>query len=62
MEYFLVIGILISTLGISFLGIMSVSVRRDIEDALKNAFDDEEKDEIRKRVVKTFYPPRFNKD
>ena len=62
MEYLLVIGILIATLGISFIGIMGVSIRRDIEDALKNAYDEREKLEIRKKVVKAFYPPRFNKD
>lgn len=61
MEYFLVIGILIATLGISFIGLMSVSMRRDVEDALKNA-SKEEQDEIKLKVIKAVFPPKFNRD
>jgi len=61
MELFLVAGILVVVLALGFIGVMSVSVRRDIEDALKNASKEEE-EELRKKVVQTFYPPRFRKD
>ena len=54
-------GILVMVLALGFIGVMSVSVRRDIEDALKNASKEEE-EELRKKVVQTFYPPRFRKD
>jgi hypothetical protein len=61
MELFLVAGILVVVLALGFIGVMSVSVRRDIEDALKNASKEEE-EELRKKVIGTFYPPRFRKD
>lgn len=38
------------------------SVKREIDKMLDEAGSQSEKDEIRLKLVKTFYPPRFNRD
>ncbi len=62
MELFLVAGILVVVLALGFMGVMGVSIRRDIEDALKNVKTEEEEEALRKKVVQAFHPPRFRKD
>jgi hypothetical protein len=61
MEIFLVAVILYFVLALGFFGVLSYSVRRDVEDALKNV-SKEEQDEIRLKVVKALYPPKFRRD
>lgn len=40
---------------------MSKGLRKQIEEALKNATE-EEQTEIRKKIVKAMFPPRFTRD
>jgi uncharacterized protein YoxC len=40
---------------------MAKTVKRDIERMLDEAESQSEKDEIRLRIVKALYPPRFNR-
>lgn len=45
-----------------FVILIAKSVRRDLEKMLDEAESQSEKDEIRLRLVKALYPPRFNRD
>jgi hypothetical protein len=44
-----------------FIAWMARAVRRDLERMLDEAESQSEKDEIRLRIVKALYPPRFNR-
>ena len=41
---------------------MAKTVKRDFERILDEAESESEKDEIRLKIVKALYPPRFNRD
>lgn len=45
-----------------FIVVVAKSVRREIEQMIDETEDQSGKDELRLKLVKALYPPRFNRD
>lgn len=54
------IAVTFLTLGVIAFALLYRSVRRDVEEALKNA-DAAEQARIRKQLVKALFPPKFHR-
>jgi uncharacterized protein YoxC len=59
----IILGLLVVVFAVAllFFGIIISNVKRDIENAISEA-SEEEQEEIRKKLVKALYPPRFFRD
>jgi hypothetical protein len=55
-----VIAVVFLITGITAFALLYISVRRHVEEALKNA-DSAEQARIRKQLVKAMFPPRFHR-
>lgn len=54
------LAVCLGVFGLS-IALVARAVRRDLEKMLDEAESQSEKDEIRLRIVKALYPPRFNR-
>jgi Na+/melibiose symporter-like transporter len=60
LDVIFVIAVVFLITGITAFALLYMSVRRHVEEALKNA-DSAEQARIRKQLVKAMFPPRFHR-